>query len=238
MKSLTKKILVIIAIIISVSAVFSFIAPTSSFAAEGFIGTCRDDFLGLKSWDCNVNISDEASLKAGIWTIVANIATDITVIAAYLVIGYVIYGGYLYTMSGGDPGKVAAGKKAIMHAFIGLAIIMLANVIFNFMGTVLGTNLNQNCVNGGCASPVTVVTNALQWAIGVIGLVAAIFVVYGGITYSTSGGDPGKVQKAKQMILYALIGLAIVALSELIVSFVAGILTSSTSFEPTIIAKE
>ena len=236
MKNISKKILTVCAVILAVSAIFSFCVPETTSAADGFVGNCRD-FLGLKSWDCNVVISDEASLKSGIWTIVANVATDISVIAAYLIIGYVIYGGYLYTMSGGDVGKVSKGKKVLTHAFIGLAIVILANVILNFISTVLGTNFSSNCVSGGCANPASVVTNAIKWAIAVVGIVAAIFVVYGGITYSTSSGDPGKVQKAKQMILYALIGLVVVALSEIIVSFVSSTIIDATSIEQIIIAK-
>lgn len=241
MKHLTKKILVIGGIIAIISAVFSFVDPTTSFAAEGFEGRTGDNcgnFLGLKSWDCNVKISDPDSLKSGIWTIVANIVTDVTVIAAYLIVGFVIYGGYLYTMSGGDPNKVTAGKKTLTHAFIGLAIVILANVILNTISAALGANFSSNCITSECINPGTMVANALSWAIGVVGVVAVIFVVYGGITYTTSAGDPSKVQKAKQMILYALIGLAIVALAEIIVAFISGILNNSTSFEPIIIAKE
>ena len=241
MKHLTKKILAIGGIIAIVSTVFSFIAPVTTSAAEGFqgrTGSACEGFLGLKSWDCNVNISDENSLKSGIWTIVANIATDITVIAAYLIVGYVIYGGYLYTMAAGDPNKVAAGKKTLTHAFIGLAIVILANVILNTISAALGANFSSNCISSECINPGTMITNAISWAIAVVGFVAVIFVVYGGITYTTSAGDPSKVQKAKQMILYALIGLIIVALAEIIVAFVSGIIINSTSLEPTIIAKE
>ena len=57
--------------------------------------------------------------------------------------------------------------------------------------------------------------------IGIAGVVAIIFVVYGGILYITSTGDPGKIKKAKDAILYALIGLAIVALAQVITAFVS-----------------
>ncbi len=221
-------------------------STSSSSSTGGFTGRTGSkcpSFLGFTSWDCGVNITDQDSLKTGIWQIVANVATDITVAAAYLVIGYVIYGGYLYTFSGGDPGKVATGRKTLAQAFIGLAIVMFANIIMNFIRIALlnGDNALRDCVNNQCVDPGEMITSTIQWAIGVAGVVSAIFVVYGGISYTTSAGDPSKLQKAKQMITYALIGLAVVALAEIITAFVSGIIrdAKSTGFiKQTIISKE
>jgi hypothetical protein len=46
--------------------------------------------------------------------------------------------------------------------------------------------------------------------------------IYGGFKYITSGGDSGNVTAAKNTIMYALIGLVVVALAQLIVRFVLG----------------
>ena len=220
MKTLIKKFLVICSIIAIVSVITNF-ATTQQ--AQAFHGDCRY-FLGMSSWDCNVDISDENSLKTGILVIAANVATDITVAAAYLIIGYVIYGGYLYVFSSGDPNKVTTGKKALTQAFIGLAIVMSANIILNAIRVALGVNFAQNCVEHNCADPSTMVTHTINWVIGIAGIVSAIFVVYGGISYITSSGDSNKLQKAKNTILYALIGLVIVALATIITSFVSNMI--------------
>ena len=47
-----------------------------------------------------------------------------------------------------------------------------------------------------------------------VGILAVIFIIIGGINYTVSQGDPGKVKKAKNTILYAIVGL-IVALMAL-----------------------
>lgn len=239
MKNLLKKILIICSIIGAISITANTVSmPQVSAADGGFTGNCRY-ILGFTSWDCNVDISNKDTLKSGIWTIAANIAVDITVAAAYLIIGYVIYGGYLYTFSGGDPSKVATGKKALTQAFIGLAIVLSANVILNSISIALGADFTAKrcitaentteCYDDGENDPVQMVSSMLQWIIGIAGVVSAIFVVYGGISYITSTGDPGKVKKAKDMILYALIGLAIVGLSEIIVVFVSNIITEANN---------
>ena len=56
--------------------------------------------------------------------------------------------------------------------------------------------------------------------IGVIGFVAVAFIIFGGFQYTTSAGDPGKVKKAKDTILYGIIGLVVAMLAYAIVNFV------------------
>ncbi len=64
------------------------------------------------------------------------------------------------------------------------------------------------------------VTNILNGVIGVLGIVAVVVIIIGGISYMTSAGDAGKVKKAKDTILYGIIGLIICALAFAIVNFV------------------
>ena len=64
------------------------------------------------------------------------------------------------------------------------------------------------------------ITNILNVVIGVLGIIAVIVIILGGIQYMTSAGDPGKVKKAKDTILYGIIGLIICVLAFAIVNFV------------------
>ena len=64
------------------------------------------------------------------------------------------------------------------------------------------------------------VTNIINAIIAVLGIVAVIVIIVGGIGYMTSSGDAGKVKKAKDTILYGVIGLVVVALAFAIVNFV------------------
>ena len=243
MKKIFKKLLIICGIITAISVTTNIAVPQSVSA----YGNDCHYFLGMTSWDCHVveNVTSEDQLKTNIWTIAANVATNITVIAAYLIIGYVIYGGYLYIFSGGDPNKVATGKKALTQAFIGLAIVLSANVILNSIIIALGgkdftteqcigfggNNKNNNLFSSDCYKDGAsdMITRMLNWVIGIAGVVSVIFLVYGSISYITSTGDPNKVKKAKDIILYALIGLAIVGLSEIIVIFVSNVITDANN---------
>lgn len=54
----------------------------------------------------------------------------------------------------------------------------------------------------------------------IVGAVSVIMIIYGGFRYITSGGDSAKVTTAKNTIMYALIGLIIVAVAQVIIRFV------------------
>lgn len=54
----------------------------------------------------------------------------------------------------------------------------------------------------------------------IVGVVAVIMIIIGGLKYITSGGDSGNVTGAKNTILYAVVGLIVVALAQILVRFV------------------
>jgi hypothetical protein len=66
---------------------------------------------------------------------------------------------------------------------------------------------------------ITLVINIFS---GIVGVVAVIMIIYGGFKYITSGGDSGNIGAAKNTILFAIVGLIIVALAQIIVRFVLG----------------
>lgn len=195
-------------------------------------------------------------LSSFVWTAAANVASDLAIVAAIGAIGFVLYGGYLYMFSGGEATKVYNGKKTIINALIGLAITMVANIVFVAIRAVLlhSDNFSPVEVEGKygytahlveLTDPGLVVTDLIAWAVGFAGVVCAIFLVYGGVGYMTSSGDSNKIKKAKDAITYALIGLAIVGLAEVITAVAANAIRDSinkaepaTSANITLIGKE
>ena len=64
--------------------------------------------------------------------------------------------------------------------------------------------------------------NVSSAAFGIAGAVAVIFIIIGGISYSPAAGEPGKIAKAKDTILYSVIGLVVVLVSFVAIQFVIG----------------
>ena len=60
----------------------------------------------------------------------------------------------------------------------------------------------------------------IEWALYLAAIIAVIFIIIGGFLYITSTGDPAKATKGRQTLVNALIGLAIIILSYLIVQVV------------------
>lgn len=65
--------------------------------------------------------------------------------------------------------------------------------------------------------------NILNTVFLIAGGVAVIFVVIGGLQYVLSTGDPNSTSKAKNTILYAVIGLILSLLALVIVRIVTGL---------------
>ena len=72
-------------------------------------------------------------------------------------------------------------------------------------------------------SLIATIVNLFSWIVRVM---AVIFIIYGGFRYVTSGGDAGKITNAKNTIVYALIGLIIAVLAQVIVKTVLSKVTS------------
>lgn len=54
----------------------------------------------------------------------------------------------------------------------------------------------------------------------VVGAASVIMIIYGGFRYIISGGESSRVGAAKTSLIYAIVGLVIVALAQLIIHFV------------------
>ncbi len=63
----------------------------------------------------------------------------------------------------------------------------------------------------------------------IVGVIAVIMIIIGGFRYIASGGKQESVQAAKNTILYAIIGLVIVALAQIVVRFILNKTTSATA---------
>ena len=64
------------------------------------------------------------------------------------------------------------------------------------------------------------IENVINTALYVLGMVAVLMIVIGGIRYTTSGGNSAQTKSAKDTILYAVIGLVVAILAYTIVNFV------------------
>jgi hypothetical protein len=84
----------------------------------------------------------------------------------------------------------------------------------------IGATGGASCSGGGGPDLTTVVAAAINILSIIVGIAAVVMIILGGFRYITSGGDSGKVAGAKDTIIYALVGIVIVAFAQFIVKFV------------------
>lgn len=82
-------------------------------------------------------------------------------------------------------------------------------------------NANQD----GVDRVTKVVSDGINTLSLIVGIVAVVMIMIGGLRYITSGGNDTSVTSAKNTLLYAIIGLIIVALSQVMVRFVLSKIT-------------
>ena len=104
---------------------------------------CRSKF-GIPTWyrylptngDCEVK-NDSSSRTKTIPLIILGFIDIALWLAGLLAVVMIIWGGYLFLLSNGDPGKIANGRNTILNAVIGLIIAILASQIVKFIASKL-----------------------------------------------------------------------------------------------------
>lgn len=74
----------------------------------------------------------------------------------------------------------------------------------------------------------TILGRTLRAFFGILGSLALLMFIYGGFTWLTSGGAAEKIQKGKDTMVWAVLGIAIVFAAFAIVTFVINALTGQT----------
>jgi len=76
--------------------------------------------------------------------------------------------------------------------------------------------------NGAVGFIAFMVARIINIFLSLAGLVAVIYIIYGGFRYIASRGDDKEVEAAKYTIMYAVLGLIVIGLSAVIVYFILG----------------
>jgi len=111
--------------------------------------------------------------------------------------------------------------KSRTYAIIGLAFM----AFFFAMQFSLAIDFNQSISAQDKATfdqmlnPVLKIYNFAKYAATVVAVVVLLFA---GITYIASAGDPAKREKAKSMAMYVIVGLVVIWAAPLIVNFITG----------------
>jgi hypothetical protein len=113
-------------------------------------------------------------------------------------------------------------KRSILVAFIavlGLGVLLPAPSTYAVEVFNECQEQSSSVCNGSNDAP-SMVKTAINASLYVLGMVAVLMIVIGGIRYATSAGDAAQVKSAKNTILYAIVGLVVAIMAFTIINFV------------------
>ena len=135
----------------------------------------------------------------------------------------IVVGGFLYIASAGDEGRITLAKNCVLGALIGLALGIAAPLLLREVASLLGWAAVSSCAGFGTAlTLVQVATNILNFLLSVVGVVALIMLVVGAFMYLTAAGDESRIDTAKSIVKYSIIGITIALAALVLVRQVAG----------------
>ena len=143
--------------------------------------------------------------------------------------------------SGGSEDRIKSAKENIFKAATGLVLLISASAIIGIIngafanvitsslfGDVSVMQNNRNIRLGNGLAPLGIpllITNITGVAAGLAGTVSVIFVIVGGIRYTTSAGSEKNITSAKKTIVAALGGLVLSLTAYALLSFIQTQLT-------------
>ncbi len=127
--------------------------------------------------------------------------------------------------------SLSVTKTTVKQVGIFLGLLAVALLAYNYFGIDFAeaqlissedSPENITSATGGEGSFRTLARTIVNFFLYFLGFLATIMIIYGGILYVTSAGNDENVQKAKKILLYAIVGIIVILLSFAIVNTVIG----------------
>jgi hypothetical protein len=133
-----KRFMASFGIISALAGLVTVAVPVPAHAAQG----CPEyPFLTFPAWHrglpkdaaqgCSIKLNNPR--LTDLWVIAFNIVEMMIQALAFFALGYIMWGGFKYIKSQGEPAKLAAAKKTILDAMLGLGVALMSVAIVRFV---------------------------------------------------------------------------------------------------------
>ncbi len=133
-------------------------------------------------------------------------------IAGWLAVIFIVIGGVMYLTAGGKDSQLTLAKNTIVTALIGFSLAIAGPSLLKEIKDLIASGgaggTGANAIDNA-NSISRILTNLLDFALTLIGILALISLIYSGITYLSAGGNRENSDKAKKIALYSIIALAV-----------------------------
>lgn len=125
-------------------SMMALVPQSASAAPVSNVGECSRGFLTFPTWfrdlvkvensECVIMSPDEVGgISNFIWRIVLNIIEIGLQIVGYIAVAFILYGGFQFMTSAGDPQRAASSRTTLINAIIGLVVSIASVAIINLV---------------------------------------------------------------------------------------------------------
>jgi hypothetical protein len=215
-------------------------SPVISHFAVYSAGYCqKNSFFGLPTWyknlkfdaDCNVMLEQELidpatggiskSFDWGvIWGIAFAIIEMLLFLSGMVAVVFIIVSGFTFVTNQGSPDRLATARKGLANALVGAVIAFISSRVVGFISGRWSTGSASYGLINVDASKSGVMSDVFNIVLTAIGALSVLMLIFNGIQFIVSSGNPDRVKRARNGIYYSLLGIAIVLIASALVTFV------------------
>jgi hypothetical protein len=150
------------------------------------------------------------------------VAKTFGVLLGWTVIVMVMFAGFRMIMAQGNEEEVSKAKSALQWTLSGFVLALFAYLIVYATNAFLGgkKEFQQGSIDAGDVNPLEkyktfgdLLQGMIQGFLGLAALIAILMIIINGFRYITARGNEEVVGKAKEGILWSVLGLVIVLLA-------------------------
>jgi hypothetical protein len=116
--------------------------------------------------------------------------------------------------------------------FLRIALVSIAFLFFLTTTVHAATSILPTCVSEGYCTLCDILQLAINFGkflLGIVGSLALLMFVYGGLMWLTSGGEASRIEAGKKILINSVVGVAITFFAWVVVAFVVSSLTTGNS---------
>lgn len=206
------------------------IIPYKIHILHYFAATCPDhqffffphwwEYLKLKQDALGKCVPDiDFSQPNTLWLIGLAILDILLRVAGFLAVISITIAGFELVRTEGSTEKATNARQRLINSLIGLAIVVGATALVAFIGNVVHPEAGTGVGVPHTEANQLVINRVLNAVFIIFGALTVLFIVLAGFRMVTSGDNPTKVAESRRQILYAVLGLVVIATADAIVNF-------------------
>lgn len=138
--------------------------------------------------------------------VLTSIQGYLNAVAGTIGVIFILIGAVMYMLSAGNEEMAERSKKIVLASVAGVAIVVAAPTFWREIKTIIEGNPANIA---GASSMARIVMNILGLLLSIVGSLAIISLLIGGIMWFAAAGDEKRAETAKKIVSYSVVGIVI-----------------------------